>query len=1585
MQRRKSFFNNEMEQRFSLRKYTIGLCSVCLGFVTIGMGNQSVKADTVNNVEKSSVVQENKTQDADSATAKPNTTPTETKKNEVGSVATTAPKTNTTPNGVKANTADSATSTEIKPQETKLPKTAGANNAAVVNTSDQSKSEDSSAVAPTSEKTQLQTSQDSSIKVKENSLNNKNNAMKAVLKLTNLNKENNSSDPNSKDAEVKPKESSNLDTNEQKEKDVDVAKPTRETVGSQWRIHYIDSTNHEYELKAPTVINMQYVRTNTPQSDGTIQHGDWSYVPGSFKLTGTPITVNDSDNPVKEDNVVRDGKNEDVFTINAMYPTITGYNFHNGISSTRLHDHLLNYDPNGNIQMPTMGQDFYVEYDPISERSVAVKFVDDQFLKQQVGQAITLTGHDGDTVNLKLTVPDKYKLADGQQLPTTYTFAKGSGNLTIHLTHKVVQREATIDVHLLLTTSVHTNDYAVGTITQARWKQLVDEGNDGVASPSVDAWLTVDPSVKAGTLTGHVDYDLVDERVTSLGDDWTTLNLGGKTYQLPNGDEVVNGIMIDSDDSWGKSLKEDTLKSAQIEHVDLDPDYVNRPWHGYLSVNATNNDSNGFIDEAHSLGLQTLVGDEPNALAKATGDRAATAVEMSNKPIDFDLLQNYDFDFSEQNGQLRAKVGIPLAGVYVPYVEKTATRTINVTTPDGKTTAVKQTATLAKQFPSEKDAHPAWTAGEWASYDVPVIPGYTASQSNVAKEAVTGTTKDQTVNITYTADDGTQTIFYQDEDGSEIDKQVISGKTDEKVKVTPDVPDGYVLKGEVPSEVTIKPDDTPITVTVEHGKSHVTPDKPVNKGDLIDGTKDKHYPEGLTHNDLNKTVTREITIIDPTGKKSTTAQTVTFTRGATVDEVTNKVTYDDWSENGKHTFDKVDVPTVPGYTVSGEVPEVVVTPETQSSKVDITYTANAQTATITYIDDTEKKSLGSDKQNGKFNQVITFEHDPAEVIKGLEEKGYKLVSNDFNSNKYQADNSNNVFYVHLKHGTSESSRKDDVNMTVHYVMNDGSKAPSDSKQTVSFTESGIKDNVTGNITWMPVASQTLKDVDSPVLTGYTADIKTANGKVVNFGDPDINVTVHYSANAQTATITYIDDTEKKSLGSDKQNGKFNQVITFEHDPAEVIKGLEEKGYKLVSNDFNSNKYQADNSNNVFYVHLKHGTSESSRKDDVNMTVHYVMNDGSKAPSDSKQTVSFTESGIKDNVTGNITWMPVASQTLKDVDSPVLTGYTADIKTANGKVVNFGDPDINVTVHYSANAQTATITYIDDTEKKSLGSDKQNGKFNQVITFEHDPAEVIKGLEEKGYKLVSDNFKPGVKYQNDNKSNSFEVHLVHTYEPVETSQTITETVHYIDANGKPVAPDHVATVVVKVTGTRDKVTDSITWNTPSTGHFDKVISPKLPNMIPDKKLIPGRDVQYGDSDITESVVYTPDEIPSEPEEPNKPDNSTSKTPEEPNKPDNSTSKTPEKPNKPSNLASKTSEKSNKSSKEVSKQFGTIAKTTIPEKLIDSRTVDNHVSAKSTAKQELPQTGATTNTGIWTGLVSMIAGLGLVGASKKRKKN
>ena len=118
--------------------------------------------------------------------------------------------------------------------------------------------------------------------------------------------------------------------------------PTHETIDSKWTLHYVNQADHKQELKDPTVITMQYTRTNTPQSDGTTQYGDWSYVPDSFKQTGTPITVKDSNNPVKQDNVDKNGENFDVFTITAMYPAVTGYCFYNGLNGTRLPDNLRN-------------------------------------------------------------------------------------------------------------------------------------------------------------------------------------------------------------------------------------------------------------------------------------------------------------------------------------------------------------------------------------------------------------------------------------------------------------------------------------------------------------------------------------------------------------------------------------------------------------------------------------------------------------------------------------------------------------------------------------------------------------------------------------------------------------------------------------------------------------------------------------------------------------------------------------------------------------------------------------------------------------------------------------------------------------------------------------------------------------------------------------------------------------------------------------------------------------------------------------------------------------------------------------------
>ena len=658
---------------------------------------------------------------------------------------------------------------------------------------------------------------------------------------------------------------------------------------------------------------------------------------------------------------------------------------------------------------------------------------------------------------------------------------------------------------------------------------------------------------------------------------------------------------------------------------------------------------------------------------------------------------------------------------------------------------------------------------------------------------------------------------------------------------------------------------------------------------IYDHIKDK--TESVTRND---TVTRTIHYLYDNGNtaKPDKTQTVSFNETGTKDDVTGKTT---WDNDNAQSVDSVTTPSITGYTPDKpSIEEQAFKFGDKDVEVTVRYNANTQTARITYIDDTTKTNLESKETSGKFGQAITFETAPADEIENYKKQGNVLVSSTFDNNKYQADNSNNVFYVHFVHDTKNVSRNSNVKMTVHYVMDDNSEAPSDNKQTVNFTENGIQDLVTKHIDWTPAVSQTFKDVATPKMTVYTPDQDNVTGQAVNFGDNDVNVTVHYSANTQTATITYIDDTEKKTLSSDNQNGKFNQVIAFEHDPAEVIKGFEEKGYVFVSNTFDNQKYQADNSNNVFEVHFVHGTKNVSRKDDVNMTVHYVMDDNSEAPSDNKQTLSFTENGIQDLVTKHIDWTTANSQTFKDVVTPKVAGYTPDQDKVTGPTVNFGDNDVEVTVTYSPNVQLGHINYIDDDTKKTLTRDNFSGRTNEHEDYT--PIDRIQEFENKGYELVSNDYPDGGFNfdDNDQQDQVFNVHLKHGTttvtpenpgkpgEPVDpdnpdgpkypagteefqVKRTGTQTIHYVGAGDKTPA-DNKQTFVFTREITFDNVTGKIIsvtpWNIDS-HTFGTVKTPVIPGYHADKAVAGGATVIPDDMDKVITVTYIPDGNPGNP--------------------------------------------------------------------------------------------------------------------------
>lgn len=868
MQRRKSFFNNEMEQRFSLRKYTIGLCSVCLGFVTIGMGSQSVKADTVNNVEKSSVVRENKMQDADSATAKPNITPTETKKNEVGSVATTAPKTNTTSNGVKANTADSATSTEIKPKETKLAKTAGANNAAVVNTSDQSKSEDSSAVAPTSEKTQLQTSRDSSIKVKENSLNNKSNAMKPVFKLTNLNKENNSSDPNSKDAEVKPKESSNLDTNEQNEKEL--------TWHDTFHWVYADKDDpdnpifHKAEdnLAGKKFANDTVLTVTFTQKDGKFstdgikvsQTGPKLNFMGITDLGVTPSTTGNKD----------DHKFRLSFDYNSI-PVPQGYDL---AKSGHMETFFLpESDGQGQVlSFQTPDRETTVAVYKRNSQTVTIKYVDDDENGSNVFDPITSTVKEGQIVNVNTNIQgnlkqlenENYILVPNQNLPKTITVGnKAIDPIVVHLKHKTEQRNVTKTF----------GQEAAFTLSGSYGATLNDFTKRYI---STDQKLFIKGTQKYDLVTGGSigeatwDYNHIyqgnvnDDDATEVKDLATINGLVdlNKAYIFPGGIYYAEWLDKDSQDKDLQQQDKD-LEKILDAHPNSDDPISTQAWlkdglhaDGYYLSEKT---SYVYATSGRVMNLaeyQQKV--DPNFTWTTTNDAVVMlgdhAVDhINSEKITPKLLPELDTDLTNMFGIEAMEDGMDGGRVilfnYVPYryTHHSAQRTINIHLPNGEVKTITQKAD-AKQpvftvYPmldaenklaSQEKGN--WISGEWAEYDAPVVAGYTVSQPTVSAKTVTGDTQNETIDITYVASEHTSHVKLVDNDNKTIQDTPVTGKTGETVNVLVTVPKGWQLVSgqELPTQISFNAEGHPdVIVQIEHKTIKVTPDNPKENGTVL--------------------------------------------------------------------------------------------------------------------------------------------------------------------------------------------------------------------------------------------------------------------------------------------------------------------------------------------------------------------------------------------------------------------------------------------------------------------------------------------------------------------------------------------------------------------------------------------------------------------------------------------------------------------------------------------------------------------------------------------------------------------------------
>nr|WP_278772746.1 YSIRK-type signal peptide-containing protein [Limosilactobacillus mucosae] len=735
----------------------------------------------------------------------------------------------------------------------------------------------------------------------------------------------------------------------------------------------------------------------------------------------------------------------------------------------------------------------------------------------------------------------------------------------------------------------------------------------------------------------------------------------------------------------------------------------------------------------------------------------------------------------------------------------TATRTINVTTPDGKTSSETQTVnykrTATKDLVNGHITYGQWQAdgaSAWEEYTPTPQKGYTTLINGVAGTKVAQKTpsfKDdkpvnETVNVTYQADAQRAVIKY------------IDGETSENLQKTDDIVDGHT------NETINYSTADKIKEFVGKGYELVSNDfKPGTKFDNDDKTDQtytvifKHHRENVDPNHSSadgtkgtKTLTETVHYKYANGTKAAEDQTaqVTFTRNGVLDDVTGIVAWGKWNE-ASQSYKALTSPMIAGYTPSETVVKRSSNSDAeQGPTLTVIYTADAQKVHVQYIDGETDKLLRQDDLDGYTDETIPYS--TAEGIKKFEGDGYELFKDNFPAGeKFDNDDKNDQTYtvifkhhrenVDPNHSSADGTKgTKTLTETVHYKYADGTKAAEDQTAQVTFTRNGVLDDVTGIVAWgkWNEASQSYKALTSPTIAGYTPSEAVVKRSSNSDAEQGPTLTVLYTADAQTAYVKYIDDTTGETLRQDDLHGYTNETIPYS--TAEGIKKFEGDGYVLVSDGFKpGTKFGVGTP--TYEVHFKHGTTHTDATDKnaeqkiVTETIHYVYENNQTAKPDYTSAVDFKRGYTTDNVTGKIIsydpWT-VSSKKFGVVKSPAIEGYTPNYSQIDEITVTPDSKDIVKTVVYVGDPQEAQAIFYDETTGKEISNTREfaTGKTDETISFTKDPNEIVKELEKQGYVFDKDNANNNVFVAGTIYDKNSEVHQYFKYYFTHATTTVT---------------------------------------------------------------------------------------------------------------------------------------------------------------------------------------------------------------------
>ena len=522
----------------------------------------------------------------------------------------------------------------------------------------------------------------------------------------------------------------------------------------------------------------------------------------------------------------------------------------------------------------------------------------------------SLSGKTGETITITPEIPAGWQLVPSQEIPKTVTAtAEGISTVIVKVEHKtVVVTPATpaTDIPTGKVPGDPSKNYPTMeqlTVTSTR---TINVKYPSGKEESIPQKVTFTRTAIFDEVTGEIKYT---EWLPQGTAQWASYQPTTVTGYVPS-QKIVLAMTVNPE--------------TPNEMVDITYDKIPEPQEGQEIISYQ--DANGQV-----IHTQTVTGEEDS--------------DVSFKP---EVPTNW-----QPTGELPHSIKIT-GGTTVIVIEpvtttiqehKTVTRTIVKHLPSGDKQTVQTvvlTGTGTKNLITGEVTDVKWDHGKFAAFTPATVPGYTINMSIVPEMDVTAASDDSTVEINYIPNKQTGMIIYRDENGSDISQTALKGKTGATVAVNLTVPAGWQLVSgqSIPATVTATPDGIPdVVVLIKHQMITVKPGEKAPTG-KVPGNPSTTYEKMES---LTKEVTRTITIKLPDEQRRVITQTVKFTRTATFDAVTGKVTYSGWQVDGSNEWPAYPAPEIKGYTASQtSVPAEMVIPSDEDQNITIECTKNNQ-------------------------------------------------------------------------------------------------------------------------------------------------------------------------------------------------------------------------------------------------------------------------------------------------------------------------------------------------------------------------------------------------------------------------------------------------------------------------------------------------------------------------------------------------------------------------------------------------------------------------------------------------------------------